>query len=66
MEEDVPNFIGRLSTFNGNIGVLMRTWIYSAMLGGNGLTKASEMATLNANYIMARLKDEGCTIAYPE
>jgi glycine dehydrogenase subunit 2 len=44
----------------------MRAWIYGAMLGGNGLTKASEMATLNANYIMARLKDEGFTIAYPE
>lgn len=65
-EEDVPNSIGRLSTFNGNIGVLMRAYIYGAMLGGNGLTKASEMATLNANYIMARLKDEGFTIAYPE
>ncbi|QLE78644.1 glycine dehydrogenase subunit 2 [Francisella sp. Scap27] len=65
-EEDVPSSIGRLSAFNGNIGVLMRAWIYGEMLGGNGLTKASEMATLNANYIMARLKDEGFTIAYPE
>ena len=44
----------------------MRAWIYGKILGGNGLTKASEMATLNANYIMTRLKDEGFTIAYPE
>ncbi|APC92021.1 MULTISPECIES: aminomethyl-transferring glycine dehydrogenase subunit GcvPB [Francisella] len=65
-EKDVPNTIGRLSAFNGNIGVLIRAYIYAALLGGNGLTEASEIATLNANYMMARLKQEGFTIAYPE
>ncbi|KEI36026.1 glycine dehydrogenase [Francisella sp. W12-1067] len=65
-EKDVPNTIGRLSAFNGNIGVLIRAYIYAALLGGNGLTQASEIATLNANYMMARLKQEGFTIAYPE
>ncbi|AEB27441.1 Glycine dehydrogenase decarboxylating (glycine cleavage system P2 protein) [Francisella cf. novicida Fx1] len=65
-EKDVPNTIGRLSAFNGNIGVLIRAYIYGAMLGGNGLTEASEIATLNANYMMARLKEEGFTIAYPD
>lgn len=65
-EKDLPNTIGRLSAFNGNIGVLLRAYIYGAMLGGNGLTEASEIATLNANYMMARLKEEGFTIAYPE
>ncbi|AHH46009.1 glycine dehydrogenase subunit 2 [Francisella tularensis subsp. holarctica PHIT-FT049] len=65
-EKDVSNTIGRLSAFNGNIGVLIRAYIYGAMLGGNGLTEASEIATLNANYMMARLKEEGFTIAYPD
>ncbi|ASG68438.1 glycine dehydrogenase (aminomethyl-transferring) [Francisella halioticida] len=65
-EKDVPNTIGRLSAFNGNIGVLLRAYIYGAMLGGNGLTEASEIATLNANYMMVRLKEEGFTIAYPD
>ncbi|AJC49277.1 aminomethyl-transferring glycine dehydrogenase subunit GcvPB [Allofrancisella guangzhouensis] len=65
-EKDLPNTIGRLSAFNGNIGVLIRAYIYSTVLGGNGLTEASEIATLNANYMMARLKQEGFTIAYPD
>ena len=65
-EKDVPNTIGRLSTFNGNIGVLIRAYIYAILLGGNGLTEASEIATLNANYMMARLQQEGFTLAYPE
>ena len=65
-ENDVPSTIGRMSAFNGNIGVLVRAYIYGEMLGGNGLTRASEIATLNANYMMARLQQEGFTLAYPE
>ena len=65
-EKDRPNTIGRLSAFNGNIGVLIRAYIYGTMLGGNGLTEASEIATLNANYMMARLKQKDFTIAYPD
>ncbi|MDE4986349.1 aminomethyl-transferring glycine dehydrogenase subunit GcvPB, partial [Francisella tularensis subsp. holarctica] len=42
-EKDVSNTIGRLSAFNGKIGVLIRAYIYGAMLGGNGLTEASEI-----------------------
>lgn len=60
-----PESIGRLSSFAGNIGVLIRAYIYARMLGGNGLTRASEMATLNANYLMVRLKEAGFTIAFP-
>ncbi|WP_119344178.1 aminomethyl-transferring glycine dehydrogenase subunit GcvPB [Facilibium subflavum] len=65
-KKDFPQSIGYLHAFSGNIGVLIRAYVYLKMLGGNGLTKASEMATLNANYMMARLKKAGFKIALPD
>ncbi|MDE5024835.1 aminomethyl-transferring glycine dehydrogenase subunit GcvPB, partial [Francisella tularensis subsp. holarctica] len=49
-----------------NICVLIRAYIYGAMLVCNGLTESSEIATLNDNYMMTRLKEEGFTIEYPD
>ncbi|MBD5784456.1 aminomethyl-transferring glycine dehydrogenase subunit GcvPB, partial [Francisella tularensis subsp. holarctica] len=44
----------------------IRAYIDRSILGGNGVSEASEIATLNANYMMTRLKEEGVTIAYPD
>jgi glycine dehydrogenase subunit 2 len=64
--EDVrPQSIGRLSTFMGNAGVLMRAYIYARMLGREGMHRVADYATLNANYLMARLVDAGFDIAFP-
>jgi glycine dehydrogenase subunit 2 len=60
-----PNSIGPLSTFMGNAGILMRAYIYARLLGREGLAEASEMATLNANYIQQRMADLGIELAYP-
>ncbi len=65
-KESIPQTIGALHGFIGNVGVLIRAYVYLKNLGGNGLSKASEMATLNANYMMARLKKAGFTIALPD
>jgi glycine dehydrogenase subunit 2 len=48
--------IGRLRTFAGNFGVLVRAYAYVLALGGDGLTAASEQAVLSANYLKERLK----------
>lgn len=64
-EEDCPQTIGRLSAFMGNAGVLLRAYVYARMLGKHGMTRVSEYATLNANYLMSRLKKAGFTLAYP-
>ena len=48
--------IGRLRGFQGNFGVFVRSYAYILSLGGDGLTEASESAVLNANYLLARLK----------
>lgn len=62
---DRPETIGRLSAFAGNAGVLLRAYVYMRMLGGEGMRRVAEFATLNANYLMARLKDAGFEIAFP-
>jgi len=64
-ERDLPQSIGRLSAFAGNTGVLLRAWVYLRLLGWQGLKRVSGFATLNANYVMARLRTAGFDLAYP-
>lgn len=64
-EAERPQSIGRLSGFAGNAGVLLRAYIYLRMLGREGLRQVGEMATLNANYLLARLRQAGFEPAYP-
>mgnify|MGYP000701737177 CR=1 FL=1 len=64
-EEDCPQTIGRMSAFTGNVGVLLRAYIYARMLGREGMVRVAEYATLNANYIMAELEKSGFDLAYP-
>lgn len=64
-EKDCPQTIGRLSAFMGNAGILLRAYLYARLLGKEGLHRVSEFATLNANYLMTRLKMAGFTLAYP-
>jgi glycine dehydrogenase subunit 2 len=51
--------IGRLRGFHGNYGCFVRSYAYIRSLGGDGLKDASEAAVLNANYLLARLKQHG-------
>jgi len=64
-EDQCPQSIGRLSTFMGNAGVLIRAYIYARQLGREGMKRVAEFSTLNANYIMAKLKKSGFDIALP-
>ena len=59
LDYDRPKSIGRLRGFQGNYGVFVRSYAYILSLGGDGLREASETAVLNANYLLARLKEEG-------
>lgn len=40
----------------GSAGILPISWAYIALMGGNGLTRATQIAILNANYIARRLE----------
>jgi len=65
VEADLPQSIGRMSANGGNAGVLLRAYIYARMLGAEGMHRVAEFATLNANYLMAKLRDAGFELAYP-
>lgn len=51
-----PDSIGKIKGFYGNFGILVRAYTYIKTMGAEGLTRASEMAVLNANYLMNELK----------
>jgi len=65
-EADRPDSIGHLSAFMGNAGVLLRAYVYMRLLGRDGMRRVGEFATLNANYMAARLKEKGFELAFPE
>lgn len=49
--------IGRLKSFYGNFGVLVRAYAYIRHLGADGLRRVAEHAVLNANYLRVKLQD---------
>jgi glycine dehydrogenase subunit 2 len=57
LNDDRPQSIGKVKAFYGNFGVLLKAYAYILSMGAEGLRKASEMAVLNANYLMRRLKE---------
>jgi glycine dehydrogenase subunit 2 len=59
LDFDRPRSIGRLRGFQGNYGVFVRSYAYIRSLGAPGLREVSEVAVLNANYLLARLRREG-------
>src|SRR6185437_239368 len=64
-ERERPQSIGRLAAFGGNAGVLLRAYAYLRLLGREGVRRVAEFATLNANYLAARLTAAGFEAAYP-
>jgi glycine dehydrogenase subunit 2 len=56
LDHDRPKSIGRVRSFFGNVGILLRGWLYIRTLGPRGLREVSENAVLNANYLLSRLK----------
>ena len=56
-KSDIPDSIGRLHTFFGNFGILVRAYVYIRMLGDEGLKSMTRNAIINANYLKNKLKD---------
>lgn len=48
--------IGRVKSFYGNTGMVLRAYVYIRTLGIKGLKQASEYAIINANYLKEKLK----------
>jgi len=52
-----PQSIGRIRTFYGNFGIIVRGLVYLKSFGGDGMAEIGKQAVLNANYLLALLKD---------
>lgn len=61
---DMPDSIGKVRSFYGNFGVLVKAYAY-ILMAGKDLKKSTADAVLNANYLREQLKDS-YDIAYPE
>ena len=62
---DKPASIGKVSSYYGNFGVLVKAYSYILTMGGKGLKVASEMAVLNANYLARRISQiKGFSVPY--
>jgi glycine dehydrogenase subunit 2 len=64
LDHDFPLSIGRLHANFGNVGMLVRAYAFIRALGPDGLKRCAEMAVLNANYLLARLR-EAYHVPYP-
>ena len=53
-----PQSIGRVRSFYGNFGMLVRAYTYILSMGGDGLSQASQDAVLSANYLRKQLEDD--------
>jgi glycine dehydrogenase subunit 2 len=65
LDEDRPEAVGRVRSFVGNFGMMVRAYTYLREMGPEGLKNATDYAVLNANYLAACLKDV-LPIAYDE
>jgi glycine dehydrogenase subunit 2 len=64
---DHPNTIGKVRSYSGNFIIILRAYTYILRLGKDGLTRVSEMANLNANYMkMQSVKIPGFSVPYGE
>jgi glycine dehydrogenase subunit 2 len=55
LDYDRPRSIGKIQSFYGNFGVMVKAYAYIKALGGDGIRSTSMNAVLNANYIRSRL-----------
>lgn len=54
---DLPDSIGKVVPFYGNTNVIIKSYLYIKSLGNEGLKWTAQNAVLNANYLLAKLKE---------
>jgi glycine dehydrogenase subunit 2 len=57
LDRDRPKSVGRVRSFVGNFGMMVRAYAYIREMGRDGLSSATDMAVLNANYLRVKLRD---------
>jgi glycine dehydrogenase subunit 2 len=56
LDYDRPKSIGYIAPFYGNFAIILRAYVYTLMLGKEGLKQVAENAVLNANYVRTKLR----------
>ena len=56
LDYDLPDSIGKVKNFYGQIGVIVRAYTYMKMLGKEGLVRTGKASIINANYLLQKLK----------
>jgi glycine dehydrogenase subunit 2 len=64
LDDDMPDSIGRMRSFYGNFGNLVRAYTYIKALGLDGLRDVSGHAVLNANYLRVKMKELGFKVPF--
>jgi len=57
LDNDRPRSVGRVRSFVGNFGMMVRAYTYIREMGREGLKSATDLAVLNANYLRVGLRD---------
>jgi glycine dehydrogenase subunit 2 len=55
LDADLPLSIGRVRSFFGSVGVLVRSYCYIRSHGPDGLKRIAENSVLNANYLLSQI-----------
>ncbi|TMI32802.1 aminotransferase class V-fold PLP-dependent enzyme [Candidatus Bathyarchaeota archaeon] len=58
LDYDIPDSVGKVRSYFGSVGILVRAYAYIMSLGIDGLEAAGETAVLNTNYILSRVMKE--------
>ena len=61
---DLPETVGRMRSYYGNFGNLVRAYTYIRALGKEGLKQVAAIAVLNANYLRVKMKEAGFAVPY--
>ena len=56
LDYNVKHSIGKVRSFFGNFGVLVKAWAYIKRLGGEGLKEATIRSVVNSNYLKEKIK----------
>jgi len=56
---DLPDSVGKIRAYLGNVGILFRAYAYILNLGDEGLKMVAETAVLNTNYVLSKVLASG-------
>jgi glycine dehydrogenase subunit 2 len=64
LDYSIPKTIGFIRGFNGNVGVLLRAYVYILLMGSDGLKKASELAVLASNFVLSKIDKSSYSVPF--